>query len=514
MTKIDDSTPIIVGVGEASEQLGEPGYAALSPADLAGRAAEAALNDALSVRALAESIDTVAAIRQFEISTPRAVAPFGRSNNLPRSVARRVGADPKRAVLEVTGGQGPQHLVSEFAAEIARGDAGMVLLAGSESISTMRDLLGKNEKPDWSETIEGDLEDRGYGMEGLAEPALGRHGGVAAMFYYALFENARRKRLGLDRVAYAKEMGKLFAPFTKVAAANPHAMSREVRSADELATVTPRNRLVADPYPRFMVSRDQANQGAAVLMTSVGRARALGIPESKWVYLHGYADAYERSVLQRQDLSKGPASVLAAQRALENAGKTAGDIDIFDFYSCFPIAVFNVTEGLGIAFDDPRGLTVTGGLPFFGGAGNNYSMHAIAEMVGRLRERPGAFGLVAANGGMLSKYSVGVYSTAAAPFVERSSKPLQAEIDAWDKPALSETPNGLARIETYTIDFGKPDALKAMIVGRLASTNERFVATNAPGDSATVNQMLNHEPLGAEVSVQSGDKGINIFTFA
>jgi acetyl-CoA C-acetyltransferase len=514
MTAIDDSTPIIVGVGEASEQIGEPGYATLSPADLAGRAAKAALDDALSINALAGSIDTVAAIRQFENSTPRAVAPFGRSNNFPRSVAQRIGANPKRAILEITGGQGPQHLVNDFAGAIARGEIGMALLVGSEAISTMRDLLARNEKPDWSETVEGELEDRGYGMEGLAEPALGRHGGVAAMFYYALFENARRGRLGLDRLAYAKEMGRLFAPFTEAAAANPHAMSREVRSADELATVTPRNRLVADPYPRFMVSRDQANQGAAVLMTSVGKARTLGIPESKWVFLHGYADAYERSVLQRQDLSKGPASVLAAKRALESAGKSAGEIDIFDFYSCFPIAVFNIAEGLGIAFDDPRGLTITGGLPFFGGAGNNYSMHAIAEMAGRLRARPGAFGLVAANGGMLSKYSVGVYSTEPAPFVERSSKGLQAEIDGWDKPALAETPNGLARIETYTIDFAKPDALKAMIVGRLLSTNERFVATNDTGDGATVNEMLKREPLNAEVSVRSSDKNVNLFTFA
>jgi acetyl-CoA C-acetyltransferase len=514
MSQIADSTPILVGVGEASEKIGEPGYAALSPADLAGRAASAALDDALSVKALAGEIDTIAAIRQFENSTPRAVAPFGRSSNFPRSVAKRIGADPKRAVLEITGGQGPQHLVNDFAGAIARGEAGTVLLAGSESISTMRDLLARNEKPDWSETIEGQLEDRGYGMEGLAEPALGRHGGVAAMFYYALFENARRGRLGLHRTAYATEMGKLFAPFTKAAAANPHAMSREVRGVEELATVTSRNRMVADPYPRFMVSRDQANQGAAVLMTSAGRAKALGIPENKWVYLHGYADAYERSVLQRQDLSKGPASVLAAKRALETAGKSVAEIDIFDFYSCFPIAVFNVAEGLGIAFDDPRGLTITGGLPFFGGAGNNYSMHAIAEMAGRLRARPGAFGLVAANGGMLSKYSVGVYSTAAAPFVERSSQALQAEIDGWAKPALSETPEGLARIETYTVDFARPDALKAMIVGRLVSTNERFVATNAPGDSATANAMLKHEPLGAQVSVRSGDKGVNIFTLA
>ena len=514
MSTIDDRTPIIIGVGEASEQLGAPGYAALSPADLAGRAAAAALNDALSLEKLAPEIDVIAAIRQFEISTPRAVAPFGHSNNFPRSVGKRIGADPRRAVWEITGGQGPQHLVNEFTASIARGESEMVLLVGSESISTMRDLLTRGEKPDWSETVEGDIEDRGYGLDGLAEPTLGRHGAIAAMYYYAMFENARRGRLGLSREAYGPEMGRVFAPFTEVASRNPHAMAREVRSAEELVAVNARNRLVADPFPRFVVSRDQANQGAAVLLTSVGKARALGIPESKWVYLHGYADVYERSVLEREDLSRSPASVAAMKQALDTAGVTLDQIGVFDIYSCFPIAVLNICDGLGLSPIDPRGLTVTGGLPFFGGAGNNYSMHGIAELVGALRNKPGAYGLLGANGGMLSKYSAGVYSTTPAPFTEVSSKPLQATVDGWLKPALADAPNGAATIETYTIDYGKPDAPKPIVVARLASTNERFVATNAPGDTATVQRMIDGEPMGAAISVTHGEKGLNTFVFA
>ena len=47
---------------------------------------------------------------------------LGTSNNYPRSVMRRVGADPARAVLEPIGGQGPQKLVTEFAGAIAAGE--------------------------------------------------------------------------------------------------------------------------------------------------------------------------------------------------------------------------------------------------------------------------------------------------------------------------------------------------------------------------------------------------------
>jgi acetyl-CoA C-acetyltransferase len=57
------------------------------------------------------------------------------------------------------------------------------------------------------------------------------------------------------------------------------------------------------------------------------------------------------------------------------------------------------------------GLDDVARLPFFGGPGNNYSMHGIAETVSEMRERPGQFGLVGANGGIMSKYSAGVYST-------------------------------------------------------------------------------------------------------
>ena len=111
---------------------------------------------------------------------------------------------------------------------------------------------------------------------------------------------------------------------------------------------------------------------------SVAAARDLGVPEDRWVFLHGHADLRERPLMERADLSAGPASVMAARHALEVAGLSVGDLAAIDLYSCFPAPVFNVRDGLGIAPDDPRGLTLTGGLPFFGGAGNNYSMHAIA----------------------------------------------------------------------------------------------------------------------------------------
>jgi len=498
---VADNTPVVIGVGEASERIDAPDYVALSPADLAGRAAAAAVADA-EAPGLARHIDLIAAIRQFEVSGPNAKPPFGAADNFPRAVGRRIGADPARAVLEVVGGQGPQHLVNEMAHAIAAGEVGMALLVGSESISTVRHLTARGETRDWAEQVGGQLENRGFG-DPLLTRDLAAQGARTPITVYALFENARRARLGLSRDAYRLEMGRLFAPFTEVAAANPHAMSPEARTAEDLAEITRENRLTSDPFPRRVVARDQANQGAAVLLTSVGRARELGVSEEKWIYLLGGADVKERGVIERQDLSRSPASVLACKQALEVAGLTLGDIGAFDLYSCFPIAVFNIRDGLGLAADDARGLTTTGGLPFFGGAGNNYSMHAIASMVRKLRAKPGAAGLVGANGGFLSKYSVGVYSNVGRDWQGFDSKGLQAEVDSRSAPKLAQDHAGEAEIQTYTIDYAGAQP-RGVLIGRTSSGAR---VASAVEDEPLVRRMIEAEPLGGRFTTAPTPEG-------
>jgi acetyl-CoA C-acetyltransferase len=106
---LDPRTPVVVGVGQSSERLQDPDYRRRSPVDLAADAAREALGDSgTDLVAVAAAVDTLAATRQFDNSTPGARAPLGRSDNFPRSVALRIGASPRRAILEVAGGQSPQ----------------------------------------------------------------------------------------------------------------------------------------------------------------------------------------------------------------------------------------------------------------------------------------------------------------------------------------------------------------------------------------------------------------------
>jgi acetyl-CoA C-acetyltransferase len=511
---IDPRTPVLVGVGESSERIDAPDYQAMAAVELAAAAASAALVDTgTDPAAVAAAVDTVAGVRQFEISSPGASAPLGKSDNYPRSVAGRVGAAPRRAVLEVGGGQSSQHLVNEFAATIARGDADVVLLFGSEAISTTRHLANTPDKPDFTEHVDGDLEDRGFGLKGLMTRTAAEHGLTGAPEMYALFENARRARLGLTRQQYDEHMGELFAPFTKVAAKNPHAAAPTERSAAELVTPTEANRPIADPYPRYLVARDQVNQGAAVVLMSVAAAREHGVPEDRWVFLHGHADLRERDMLERADLSRGPASVLAAQHALQVAGIGVEEVASFDFYSCFPIAVSNTAiDGLGLSADDPRGLTVTGGLPFFGGAGNNYSMHAIAETVQRARQAPGTFGFVGANGGLLSKYSTGLYSTIPTAWRPDDSATLQAQVDSWDAPEQAPQANGWATVETYTVKHDRQGNRTGIVIGRLEADDRRFLAMTERGDDAVLELLSIDEPIGARVHVIATARGNRVST--
>ena len=502
---IDPRTPVIVGVGQAAERIDDADYRAMSPVELAAATAQAALADCgANVEQVASAIDAVVATRQFEISIPKAPAPLGKSNNFPRSVARLIGAEPVRAVLDKVGGQGPQKLLTEFAGEIVAGTADVVLLCGSDATSTLRHFAKADTKPDFSETIDGQLEDRGYGLEEFVERYTVIHGLTGATVQYGLLENARRARLGMSTADYLQAMAELFAPMTKIAAKNPFSASPVERSVDELATISAGNRMICDPYPRLLVARDQVNQGAAVLVMSVEAARRLGVSEDRWVYLHGHADQRAQRLLERPDLSAYPAAITATTEALEMAGIGFDDVAAMDLYSCFPVPVFAICDAFGLVGDDPRGLTLTGGLPFFGGAGNNYSMHAIAEAVAAARSVPGQFTFVGANGGMMSKYAVGVYSTTAVPWKADRSAELQAQADTAPAVPVTESAAGPGTIETYSVRYDW-ETRTGIIIGRLDADGTRFLATTEDEDLVAL--LSDGDPLGAPVTVHAFDYG-------
>ncbi len=502
---IADNTPVLIGVGQSVERIDASDYIGLSAADLAASATRAAVSDC-GADILAD-VDAVAAVRTFDDSFPF-VPPFGVPDKFPCAIARRLGIDPVYATLGSLGGDTPIALIGQMGARIAAGEASVVLIVGGEAMSTVRHLTKLGETRDWSEHDDGPVDDAGARLEDVIKPYQVIHGLRGAPPVYGLIENARRGRLGASKAAYAASMGALFAPFVPIAAANPYASAPvEAMSDYDLIDVTARNRMVADPYPVRLCARDQVNQGAALLMTSVGKARALGIAESRWIFMHGLATGTECDLIDRPDLSAVPSAAATIYAALDAADKGIADIAHFDFYSCFPIAVFaTAVDAMGIAPDDPRGLSVTGGLPFFGGPGNNYATHALATMVERLRANPGARGLVFANGGHLSKFGAVVLSSQ--PAVWRDVAVISP--DTATAVAVDWHPTGPGHVLAYTLLYANGHPVRAVVIGELDS-GARFIANEA--DAETLAKCLSHDILGAGVTLSHAADG-NRFTLA
>jgi len=503
-----ETVPVLIGVGQAMEQVPERLDHPSSYCDLAELAVRRALADAAAEK-LIDSIDVVTAVRTFEDSIPGSERAFNGPRNLPGALAKRVGACPERLIYEKLGGQTPQQLVNEFADKIHAGECSTVLLFGVEVIANIRAARRSGIELNWSETVAGAFEDRGgnEALELMTAEAM-RHGLTSPMQFYGLMETARRSELGLSKEAYAQEMGRVFAPFSRVAARHPYGQFPRALSVEEIITPAPGNPMLASPYTRNLVAKDGVNQAAAVILTSVGRARAMGVPEDKWVFMHGCADTKELDLMERKLLGRSRALEQALSGALSVAGKGADDMQHFDIYSCFPVVVLNSCDILDIGPHDRRPLTCTGGLPYFGGPGNNYTMHAIASMVETLRNDPGSFGLVLGNGGFMSGFSVGIYSTSPPEsWRPGDSRTLQNRIDSQQKIRLNSKPNGKGKIESWLVNYAKGTPVNVVIMGRLGEGAERFIAVSPPHSSATLQAFVDGDPLGQSVRVKAAPDG-------
>ncbi len=466
------SMPVLVGAGQAVShwQVADGSAAAPSPLSLARDAAKAALHDSNAPR-LAAEIDTLAFVRIFEDSVPGDNHPHGHNTNLPGTLARDIGAAPRRAIYSSVGGQGPQQLVNEFASAIHAGEMECGLIAGSEAIGASKAARRAGLELDWTDGAALEIEDRGMGDMLLSRTEI-KHGLVSPPYFYALFETAIAAREGRTRSQQRTAMSQLFAPFSQVAAANPYAQFPQARDAQWLASPSKDNYELADPFLKWHVAQDAVNLGAAVIIMSDDKADALGIAQHQRIYLHGAGEAGDDFISQRPVLDGSFAMDKAVARALEQAGRTAAQMSAFDLYSCFPCAVFSACAALGVDWEsEKRPLTLTGGLPFFGGPGNNYSLHGIAAMIERLRAHPDDFGLVLANGGWMSKEAVGVYSaTRPADFspVEPAAKPDRTV-------SLAQEP-GHGTLETYTVVHARGVPQAGICFGRTGA-GARFIAT-------------------------------------
>jgi acetyl-CoA C-acetyltransferase len=225
-----------------------------------------------------------------------------------------------------------------------------------------------------------------------------------------------------------------------------------------------------------MCANIDVDQGAAVLLCSYEAARAAGVPEDRIVFVHASAEAHEHwYVTERWSLAESPAIEATGSAVFAATGVGIDDVAHFDLYSCFPSAVQIGRNALGIARDDSRSLTVTGGLGFAGGPVNNYPTHGIAEMVAALRARPDDIGLTTAVGWYLTKHTATVWSTRppAHPFRRIDAQPA---VDARPRRANAGLADTDAVIEATSVAFERDGTPSIGIVTALADDGRRVIA--------------------------------------
>lgn len=460
---VDPRQPVLVAAGQLSNRVDE-GADPLEPVDLMAEALRAGEAEAgVAPGTLLAGADTVGVVNVLS----------RRHRDPGALVAERVGASPRRSLLTTGGGQSPQWLVNRIARDVLAGDCDLALLAGAEAWRTRQAHRGREAELGWTDQGEDVAEATEVGPEfDLVSPVEVERQVLLPVQVYPLFDVALRASLGLGVDEHLDRICALWARFSEVAALNPHAWIRRALTADELRQVTPENRMISSPYRKLLVSNSSVEQGAGVVVCSAERAEALGVPRDRWVFLHSGADAADaKYVSLRGSLHRSPAIRVAGGAALDLAGTGPDGLAHVDLYSCFPSAVQVAAAELGL--DLHRRLTVTGGMSFFGGPWNDYTMHGIASMVGVLRDDPGTLGLCSANGGYLTKHSFGVYGTEPPAEGFRWASP-QDEVDAAEpRREVADDHDGPVTVEAATVVYDREGAREKALVSGLTAEGAR-----------------------------------------
>ncbi len=501
---LDGNAPIIIA---ASQHSWNDRDVSRSPVDALEIVANKALSQAVSPR-LRGAIDAIASVRFITDTNEQIAALMPR--NPGQLLASRLGIKEAGFFQGPIGGNSPQYMVNEFSRRLANGEHQAVLLCGVELLDTFFYAMKTGaDIASWAADSTQQPTTVGVDREGL-DANERTHGLYEPIITYPLFENALRHHKGGTFIEQQMFTAQLCNRMSTVAASNEYAWRPNIQSAESIGAVSDTNRWISYPYTRAMNAVLAVDMAAALILTTVRTAQELGIDSERWIYLRAGAELNEIwHPVQRQNFYSSPAIGQCAGVVLEQASLSLDEITLFDIYSCFPIAVEIACREIGLSPMDSRNVTVTGGLPYFGGPGNNYSLHAIAEMVEQLRARGEGNGLVTANGLYLTKHSMGLYSTDPVEhaWVPIDTSALQQAIDQGPTVTTATQSSGTAIIETYTVNFDRNGPAKAIVAAR-NSARERVLAISE--NPLTMFQMIESDAIGAELHFFQ-EEGVNRF---
>jgi len=430
-----------------------------------------------------------------QVQSVRVIRGMWPYENPANYIAEKIGALNVQTTSTPVGGNQVQYTVNQTAIDILAGKFDLVLITAAENGYSSAKARKAGTRLNWRKTPGKFDAIIGYERAEHHENEMA-NGIRQATQVYPMYDNALRYHKGETIEQHKKRVSELWSRFNDVAQLNPDAWIRDNYTADEIITPSPTNRSISVPYTKLMNANSAVDMSAALIMCSTEKAEKLGIPASKWIYPQGGADGVDHSNASiRDNFYSSPGIAITGNRALSLADTSIDELSYVDLYSCFPSAVQIAARELGLA--ETSQLTVTGGLTFGGGPMMSYVMHSIARMAELLREKPGAKGLITANGGNLSKHAHCVYGSEP-PKQDFRFENVQAEIDRLPSRETLAEYKGDVTVESYTAMYGgdKP------IIGHFAclTPDEQRVWINTE-DESLLQAMTSEEFCGRQAVI-------------
>ncbi|KJC59264.1 acetyl-CoA acetyltransferase [Bradyrhizobium sp. LTSPM299] len=491
----EDRIPVIVGVGEIVDRPKDI-VAGLEPLTLLEQALQRAEADS-GAKLLGEiqSLDIVNFLSW-------------RYRDPERQLAQRLGIAPSHLYFGPVGGESPIRYLHEAAQRIARGECSVAAVCGAEAQSTATKAQRAGVALPWTPFAH-DVEEpkRGAAFQKPMAVALGVFRPITV---YPLYESATAAHWGQTPREALTESGELWSTYARVAADNPNAWLKKHFTGDQITTPTPENRLIAWPYTKLMVANPMVNMGGALILTSLAKARAAGVPEEKLIYPLGGASAEEpRDYLTRDQFVESHSQTVVLKTVMDLIEGDGRKFDAIELYSCFPCVPKMARRTLGLGPDVQP--TVTGGLTFFGAPLNTYMTHAACAMVRKLRSG-GKLGLLYGQGGFVTKHHGVVLSREAPKQALKQDISVQAEADRnrRDVPEFTTEAQGKGKVEAFTVIYRGNGEVEHGVAMLRTEDNRRTLGRISADDTATLAYLQNMDrtPVGSLGDIVTAGDGI------
>jgi acetyl-CoA C-acetyltransferase len=494
-TASDDRIPVIVGIGEIVDRPKEIAEG-LEPLTLLEQALRRAETDSG-----AKLLDEIGSLDIVNFLSWRYRDP-------EIALSQRLGIKPKHACYGPVGGESPIRYLHEAAQRIARGECSVAAVCGAEAQSTATKAERAGVTPPWTPFAH-DVPEPKRGAA-FQKPMAVKLGVFRPVTVYPFYEAASSAHWGQTPREAMAESGELWSRYSAVASQNPNAWLKRRFAPAEITTPTPDNRLIAWPYTKLEVANPTVNMGAALLMTSLARARAAGIAEDRLIHVWGGASAEEpRDYLIRDQFFQSHPQNAVLKAVMDLVGGDGRAFDAIELYSCFPCVPKMARRTLSLGPDVQP--TVTGGLTFFGAPLNTYMTHAACAMVRKLRD--GArLGLLYGQGGFVTKHHSLVLSRQAPAVALAQDTSVQAEADRHrgHVPEFVTEANGKGAVESFTVIYGRNNEVEHGVVMLRTPDNARALARVPAQDGRTLAHLLNMDrtPVGSVGDIVSAGDGV------